>query len=170
MSTKMRPFGDTIPLDRARAMVDGALRPIERIERVALDAAHGRVLAREVIAPADVPPFSRAAMDGYAVRAEDTAGASSAKPAVLTCIEKVFTGQMPQRTVGARQCTEIATGAPMPPGADAVVMVEETTADGPIVHVFNGAKTGQNIGRQGADIKAGQTVLQPGEVLNASRV
>jgi molybdenum cofactor synthesis domain-containing protein len=170
MSTKMRPFGDTIPLEKARAMIEDALRPIERIERVALDAAHGLVLARQVIAPADVPPFSRAAMDGYAVRAEDTAGASSAKPAVLTCIEKVFTGQMPQRTVGSRQCTEIATGAPMPPGADAVVMVEETTADGAIVHIFNGAKTGQNIGRQGADIKAGQTVLQPGEALNASRV
>src|SRR6266576_2940570 len=107
----MRPFKQTIPLDQARALID---------------AAHGRVLARDAVATADVPPFSRAAMDGYAVRADDASGASRARPATLTCIEKVFTGQMPTRTVGPGQCTEISTGAPMPPGADAVVMVEET--------------------------------------------
>src|SRR4051812_32577136 len=123
MRTKMRPFGDTISLERARAIIDGVLRPIERVERVPLEATHGRVLAQEVMATADVPPFSRAAMDGYAVRAADTAGASPAAPVVLQCIEKVFTGQVPQRTIGERECAEIATGAPMPPGADAVVMV-----------------------------------------------
>jgi molybdopterin molybdotransferase len=170
MSTKMRPFGDTISLDQARAVISGALRSIERTERVPLDRAHGRVLAQPVTATADVPPFSRAAMDGYAVRAADTAGASPAAPAVLTWIEKVFTGQMPQRTVGQGQCTEIATGAPMPPGADAVVMVEQTAADDERIQIFAAADPGQNIGRQGADIRNGQTVMQPGEVLNASRV
>jgi molybdopterin molybdotransferase len=170
MSTKMRPFGDTISLDQARAVISGALRPIERTERVPLDRAHGRVLAQPVTAAADVPPFSRAAMDGYAVRAADTAGASPAAPAVLTWIEKVFTGQMPQRTVGQGQCTEIATGAPMPPGADAVVMVEQTAADDERIQIFAAADAGQNIGRQGADIRNGQTVMEPGEVLNASRV
>src|SRR5215208_545687 len=119
MTTKMRPFKGTIPLDRARALIEGALRPIERLEHVALEAANGRVLARDVVATADVPPFTRAAMDGYAVRAEDTAGATRDQPKTLTWIEKVFTGQMPERTVGGGQCTEIATGAPMPPGADA---------------------------------------------------
>src|SRR5689334_14066397 len=123
MSTKMRPFGETISLEDARAIIDAALRPIDRIERVPLDATHGRVLAREIVATGDVPPFSRAAMDGYAVRAADTSGATPASPAILTCIEKVFTGQMPSRTVGRGECTEISTGAPMPPGADAVVMV-----------------------------------------------
>src|SRR5882762_9702392 len=170
MSTKMRPFGDTISLEQARALIDGALRPIERVERVALHEAHGRVLAREVVATADVPPFSRAAMDGYAVRAADTAGASPATPAVLTWIEKVFTGQMPQQTVGQGQCTEIATGAPMPAGADAVVMVEQTAADDTRIQIFVAAEPGQNIGRQGADIKTGQTVMRAGDVLNASRV
>jgi len=166
----MRPFGDTIPLEQARAVISGALRPIDRVERVPLDRTHGRVLARDVIATADVPPFSRAAMDGYAVRAADTAGASPATPAVLTWIEKVFTGQMPQRTVGPGQCTEIATGAPMPHGADAVVMVEQTAADDTRTQIFAAAEPGQNIGRQGADIMSGQTVMQAGEVLNASRV
>jgi molybdenum cofactor synthesis domain-containing protein len=170
MSTKMRPFGATISLEEARAIIGRSLRPIERLERVPLEAAHGRVLAEGIVASADVPPFSRAAMDGYAVRAADTAGATPVQPAILTCIEKVFTGQVPAQTVGPGQCTEIATGAPMPPGADAVVMVEQTDADDAAIRIFAAADAGQNIGRQGADIKRGQGVLRAGEVLNASRV
>ena len=170
MRTKMQPFGDTISLEEARALIDRSLRPIDRIERVPLDSTHGRVLAQDVVAAADVPPFSRAAMDGYAVRASDTSGAAASRPAVLTCIEKVFTGQMPSRTVGSGECIEISTGAPMPPGADAVVMVEQTSAEGSRVQIYNAAEPGQNIGRQGADIKSGQAVMRTGEVLNASRV
>jgi len=166
----MRPFGDTISLEQARAVINGALRPIERIERVPLQDTHGRVLAQDVTATADVPPFSRAAMDGYALRAADTTGASTARPVVLTWIEKVFTGQMPERTIGQGQCTEIATGAPMPAGADAVVMVEQTAADDTRIQIFAAAEPGQNIGRQGADIRTGQTVMRAGDVLNASRV
>jgi len=166
----MRPFGQTIPLDDARAIITRSLRPIERIDRVALEMAHGRVLAGEVVAAADVPPFSRAAMDGYAVRAADTTGATPGRPAILTRIEKVFTGQMPSLPVGPGQCTEIATGAPLPAGADSVVMVEQTDADGAEVRIFAAADTGQNIGRQGADIKRGQVVMHTGELLNASRV
>ena len=131
----MRPFGQTISLDEARAIVTRSVRPIQRTERVPLEAAHGRVLAEELMAPADVPPFSRAAMDGYAVRAADTTGATTGRPAILTRIEKVFTGQMPALTVGPGQCTEIATGAPIPIGADSVVMVEQTDADGAAVQI-----------------------------------
>ena len=170
MATRMRPFGDTISLDRAREIIDGAIRPIDRLERVPLDAAHGRVLARDVVSTADVPPFSRAAMDGYAVRAGDTAGASRDHAVTLTCIEKVFTGQMAARTIGAGQCIEISTGAPMPPGADAVVPVEDTDAGDVQVRVFAAANLGQSIGRQGADIRHGDTVLRSGDYLNASRV
>ena len=166
----MRPFRDTISLEEARAIITRSLRTIERTERVPLQEAHGRVLAEEVSAPADVPPFSRAAMDGYAVRAADTIGATPGRPVILTCIEKVFTGQMPSQTVGPGQCTEIATGAPMPQGADSVVMVEQTDADGTEVRILTAAEAGQNIGRQGADIRRGQVVMRPGEVLNASRV
>ena len=75
-----------------------------RTERVPLRDANGRVVARDIIAPFDVPPFPRAAMDGYAVRAADTSGATPTRPTVLTCIEKVFTGQMPARTIRAAPC------------------------------------------------------------------
>ena len=171
MTSKMRPFQKTIPLEEARAIIDGAIRPIDRVERVSLQHANGRVLARDVISEADVPPFSRAAMDGYAVRAEDTGGATRTEPRTLRCIEKVFTGQLPLQTVGPGQCTEIATGAPMPAGADAVIMVEDTASDDDAaIRVCAPVTPRQNIGRQGADIQKGQLVLLSGTPLNASRV
>jgi molybdenum cofactor synthesis domain-containing protein len=167
----MRPFGKTITLGEARAIIDGAVQPIDRTEVVGLQQANGRVLAQDVVSSADVPPFSRAAMDGYAVRAEDTSGATRSSPRTLRRIETIFTGQVPQQQVGAGQCAEIATGAPMPGGADAVVMVEETDIDeAGTVSVYAEATPRQNIGRQGADIQMGQHVLGPGTVLNASRL
>jgi len=169
--TKMRPIQKTITLDEARAIVDRSVTPIGRTERVPLAAANGRVLAGDVVSTADVPPFSRAAMDGYAVRAEDTTGAKPASPRTLRCIEQVFTGQMPTRRVNEGTCIEIATGAPMPDGADAVVIVEDTNRDASaVVSVFAPVAPRQNIGRQGSDIESGQTVLRAGDVLNASRV
>jgi len=171
MTSKMRPFQGTISLEAARAIIHGALQPIERTETVLLQTANGRVLAQEVVSEADVPPFSRAAMDGYAVRSLDTAGATRATPRRLQRTETVFTGELPRHEVGAGQCAEIATGAPMPGGADAVVMVEETDIDAAgVVSIFAPATARQNIGRQGADIQKGQRVLEPGTTLNASRL
>jgi molybdenum cofactor synthesis domain-containing protein len=176
----MRPFEETLPLDAARAIIDRTIAPIERTERVRVLEASGRVLARDVAADADVPPFSRAAMDGYAVRAADTAGASRQTPVSLSCIEQTFSGQMPRRSIVSGQCTEVATGAPLPPGADAVVMVEDTEIPNPKsqipnpneadrIRVFAAVRPQQNVGRQGADIARGQTVLYAGTFLNASR-
>jgi molybdenum cofactor synthesis domain-containing protein len=171
MTTKMRPIRETIPLEEARALIDAQVKPLMRTERVPLRDANGRVVARDIIAPFDVPPFPRAAMDGYAVRAEDTFGASRYEPKMLECVEQVFTGQVPSREVGPGQCTEIATGAPMPAGADAVVMVEETDKDSTgTIRIFTPVFPRQNVGRQGADLTAGQPVLTSGELLNASRV
>src|ERR1043165_7735449 len=99
MVTKMRPFTGTIPLHEAQAIIDRTVRPLDRTEQIALDASHGRVLARDVVAPADVPPFTRAALDGYAVRAVDTPGATRSTPRIVRRIEQVFTGQMPARDV-----------------------------------------------------------------------
>jgi molybdopterin molybdotransferase len=167
----MRPIRETIPLEDARALMRDAARPVTRIETVALEAAHQRVVARDLVADQDVPPFSRAAMDGYAVIAEDTFGAGPYDARVLRLVEKVYTGQMPTVAVTRGGCTEIATGAPMPSGADAVVMVEETEKDpGGQVRVFGPVYPGQNVGRQGADIRAGQALFAPGDYLTSSRV
>jgi molybdopterin molybdotransferase len=167
----MRPIRRTIPLEDARAIMLGAAIPIERIERVPLAEASGRVVADPIVATAHVPPFDRAAMDGYAVRAEDTFGASRHEPRVLRLLETVHTGMMPQRAIGPNECLQIATGAPVPDGADAVVMVEETdtTPDGN-VRIMAAVHPRQNVGRQGSDLAAGQTVLEPGDVLTPSRL
>src|SRR5918993_1124606 len=107
----MRPIRETIALDEATAIIAEVAAPIDRTERIALADAAGRVIAEAVAAAADVPPFDRAAMDGYAVVAEDTFGAGRYEPRVLRCIEKVYTGQVPTRALRAGECIEIATGA-----------------------------------------------------------
>jgi molybdopterin molybdotransferase len=167
----MRPIRETLPMDEALALVLEAAVPIARTERVRLADATGRVLAAPAVAAVDVPPFDRAAMDGYAVIAEDTFGAGRYEPRVLRCIEKVYTGQVPSLSLAPGECTEIATGAPMPGGATAVVMVEETEkADGDEVRVFTPVYPRQHVGRRAADIARGQALLTPGDVLSASRI
>jgi molybdopterin molybdotransferase len=172
MKETMKPIRETIPLEEALALILEHAPPLTRVERVPLAESSGRVIASAPLATMDVPPFDRAAMDGYAVRAEDTFGAGRYEPRVLRSVDKVYTGQVPTRAVREGECIEIATGAPMPDGADAVVMVEETervagTSD---ISVFTPVYPRQNVGRQAADIAAGQEVLQPGDVLNPSRV
>jgi molybdopterin molybdotransferase len=169
--SSMRPIRDTIPLDEALALVLESAIPIERTERVTIREADGRVVAVNPVAALDVPPFDRAAMDGYAVVAEDTFGAGRYDPRILQCVEKVYTGEMPTRKLSHGECSEIATGAPMPEGSDAVVMVEETekTGDG-AVRVFTPVYPRQHVGRRAADIAAGQPVLAAGEVINPSRI
>ena len=172
MNTRtMRPIRETIPVEEARSLLMEAAVPIDRIERVAIDHAAGRVLAGPVVSAIDVPPFDRAAMDGYAVIAQDTFGAGRHGPKVLRPVETIYTGATPSRRISAGECVEIATGAPLPEGADAVVMVEETerTDDGN-VRVFTPVYPGQHVGRRGADIATGQPVLPEGDVLNSGRI
>jgi molybdopterin molybdotransferase len=171
MSQTMRPIRETIPLETARALIDEACRPIERTERVDLTGASGRVIARDITSSRDVPPFTRASMDGYAVVAEDTFGASRYEPKTLRVVEKIFTGQLATGSVQQGQAAEIATGAPMPEGANAVVMVEETErANDNEVQILAPVYPRQNVGRQGADIVRGHVVLRSGDLLNPSRV
>jgi molybdenum cofactor synthesis domain-containing protein len=170
MKSGMKPIKETIPLEEARQLIADACRPIDRTERVRLVDANARVAADNVTSTRDVPPFSRAGMDGYAVRAEDTFGASRYEPKTLHVIEKVYTGQVPTKTIEAGEAVEIATGAPMPDGADAVVMVEETEKAADDVRVLTPVYPRQNVGRQGADIVVGQTVIARGDVLNPSRI
>ena len=169
----MRPITETVLFDDALQMVLNEAAPITRTEIVPLAAADGRVAARDVTASADVPPFDRAAMDGYAVVAADTFGAGTHAVKTLTCVDRVFTGQVPARGIASGECVEIATGAPMPAGADAVVMVEETEhdrTDPNLIRIMTPVYPRQNVGRRGADITSGQTVVSREQVLNPSRI
>ncbi len=167
----MRPFDAVISLEEARAILDATGAPTENIETIMLSEANGRVVASDVVAQGDVPPFSRAAMDGYAVRARDTQGASRSTPRTLTKVGTLYTGQVSPLTVRDGECVEISTGAPIPDGTDAVIMVEETDSDDDnVVRMFAEVQPQQNVGRQGADIQTGQVVVAAGELVNSSRI
>ena len=170
----MRPITETIHFEEALAMLLDSARPIERAERISIREANGRVIAEPAVSRVDVPPFDRAAMDGYAVIAEDTFGAGQYDPKTLRCIERVYTGQWPAKAITRGECIEVATGAPLPAGADAVVMVEETEraggAGGDDIRVLTPVYPRQHVGRKGADITAGQPLLAPGDVLHPARI
>jgi len=171
MTAYMRPIRETIALEDARATVLRAAAPIERTERAALADARDRVAAAPVISALDVPPFDRAAMDGYAVRAEDTFGAGRHEPRRLRVVGTIHSGDVPRASVGPGETMQIATGAPVPDGADAVVMVEETERAGADdVRVFTPVYPRQNVGRRASDIGAGAIVVQSGELLMPSRI
>ncbi len=167
----MRPFTSTISLEEARRRLDAAVRPIARTERVRLDEAAGRVAAVDVASAIDVPPFARSAMDGYAVVAADTGSATRSNPVRLRQLDRIYAGRMSPVIVTPGACAEIATGAPLPAGADAVVMVEEAARDSDGgIQIFATVAAGQNVGRLGADIGAGDRVIAAGDVLSPSRV
>lgn len=168
--TAMRPIRETIPIEEAKMLVMEAATPVDRVERVAIGDASGRVVAVPVVSTVDVPPFDRAAMDGYAVIAQDTFGAGRDAAILLRAIDTSYTGAAAARRIANGECVEIATGAPLPEGADAVVMVEETEKSGDQVRVLMPVYPGQHVGRRANDVAKGQAVVPAGVVLNAGRI
>ncbi len=158
-----------IRFEEAKERLMAVVQPLERTEQVALSECLHRVLAEKVTAPFDVPPFDRAAMDGYAVRAEDITGAAPDRPVALGVVGRVFAGDpVPSWQVEAGTCAQIATGAPLPPGADCVVPFEDTERDGDWVKVLKAHPRHANINERGLDLRAGQTVLTEGALLTPS--
>lgn len=166
----MRPFAGTLPFDAARRLVLEAARPTTRTESIPVARADGRVLAATITADQDVPAFDRAAMDGYAVIASDTAAATAESPVALRHVGRVFTGETSGTFVVTSTCIEVATGAPLPPGADAVVMVEHTTRNATHVYVQRPSGPRQHVGARGGDIRQGETLLDAGEVFTPARI
>jgi putative molybdopterin biosynthesis protein len=166
-------FLDVVDRDEARRRFETALRPEPvGIERVGLAAALGRVLAHPVAAPIDVPPFDRSVVDGFAVRAADVAVATDAAPVRLRSTgDTVACGVAPTRAVTPGTATTIATGGPMPRGADAVVMVEHTEIDAEgNLRIRRPVASGQNMAFAGSDLAQGETVLRRGEAVGASEI
>ncbi|MFD4409773.1 gephyrin-like molybdotransferase Glp [Streptomyces sp. NPDC058476] len=164
------------------------VRPLEPIELQLLDA-QGCVLVEDVTVPVSLPPFDNSSMDGYAVRVADVAGASEEYPAVLTVVGDVAAGQAEQPHVGPGQAARIMTGAPLPPGAEAVVPVEWTDGglgEGPVsgmrahsaapegasgqVHVHRPAEARAHVRATGSDVKAGDRALEAGTVLGPPQI
>jgi molybdenum cofactor synthesis domain-containing protein len=158
-----------IPLSEARQRILDAVTPLPP-RLVALRAARGLVLARDVIASEMVPPFANTAMDGYAVRASDTAGASAQSPVTLRVVGEIAAGAAPTVPVGAGEAIRIMTGAPMPAGADSIVMVERTRADGETVAILDAAASGDHVRPAGGDLEAGQRVFETGTLLTPAHL
>jgi len=141
------------------------LRPLGS-EQIAVSDALGRVLAEDVTARVTQPPAAVSAMDGYAVRAADVAAA----PAVLAVVEDLPAGKRSQRKLGAGEAARIMTGAALPEGADAVVMVEDTATEGARVRIHRAASPGQHVRRAGEDVRPGLAIAEPGALLRAPLV
>ena len=156
-----------IPVAEAIQIVEEQTRVLES-ERVALEQAPGRYLAENIIADSDLPPFDRSQMDGYAVRAADTATV----PTKLKIVGESAAGRGWHNELNAGQAVRIMTGAPVPAGADSVQQVELTREldGGEAVEILEPVSLGRSIVKRGSEIKAGQTVLRTGERINAGAV
>ncbi len=166
-----KEFRDLAPPEEAHeAIASLDLEP--ESETVSLEDARGRVLAERIDATIDVPGFDRAKLDGYALRAKDTFGADEADPAVLDLVGEVHAGVEPDVEVGVGECVEISTGAVMPDGADAMVMVERTeeSDDREHVSVYTSVAPGDSVMFAGSDVAAGERALGPGTRLTSREI
>lgn len=154
-------------LGEAVTRITALARPIEEVEEVGLMAAGNRVLARTVISAVPVPPFDHSAMDGYAVRSGDCAGVP---PFRLPLIGRIAAGDAASAPLAGSGAMRIFTGAPLPPGCDAVVMQEHCVAEGGGILVQKAASPGLNIRRKGEDVAAGSVILTAGTPLDARHI
>jgi molybdopterin molybdotransferase len=138
--------------------------------RVPLDDALDSVLAEDIVSPLDIPPWANSAMDGYAVRGADVAGASQDRPVRLPVVEHIPAGAFPTRPVGPGESARIFTGAPVPDGADTVVRQEDTDLGAERVTIVSDRDRGSNVRPAGEDIRRGATVLQAGTALGAAQL
>ena len=134
-------------------------------ESVPLGEALGRVLAEPVVSAREIPPWANSSMDGYAVRAADTESASREQPVTLAVVGDVAAGRVAAREVGSGQAYRILTGAPLPPGSDAVVPQEEVTRDGTRLAIRRAVQRGAYVRPRGEDIRTGDRILETGSVL-----
>jgi molybdopterin molybdotransferase len=161
-----------LELEEARRRIFEAIKPLSA-EVVPLHNAAGRVLAEDLTSPIDLPPFDNSAMDGYAVRSGDTLRGTSDSPVRLKLSGRIPAGDGPEGILEQGTCQRIFTGAPLPPGADAVVMQEDTRVDSDVpnqVLCLDSVKPWENVRLQGEDIKRGSLLMQTGDRINAGRM
>ena len=140
------------------------------VEKIPLDQALGRVMAEDVVSRINNPPLDNSAMDGYAVIAEDIQSATPENPVKLEMVEEIAAGYTAKGTLKPGQTMRIMTGAPIPPGADAVLMQEDTQKDGDSILCLDKADVEENIREAGEDVKIGESVLKKGTTLSPAHI
>ncbi|MCK6579544.1 MAG: molybdopterin molybdotransferase MoeA [Anaerolineae bacterium] len=164
-------FFNVQPVETALASLFALWEPARRAVMLDVRESRGKVLAAAAVSPIDLPEFRRSTVDGYAVRAADTFGASQSLPAYLTCVGSVPMGAPPTCSVALGQAVEIFTGGMLPDGADAVVMVERTQALGTEeIEVLAPVAPGENVIQVGEDVRRGEPILPVGHRLRAQDV
>ena len=158
-----------ISVEEALGLILENIREIG-FEKVDIKEALGRVLAEDVYARRNIPPWDNSAMDGYAVIVNDVEGASKENPAVLKIIESLPAGYISESKLKPGEAIKIMTGAPMPNGADAVVMAEYTEKDGDKVRIFKRPEKSDHIRKAGEDVKEGQLVIKKGQLIRPSEI
>ncbi len=158
-----------IRVEEALKNILDAVSPLG-LEKVNLFEALGRVIGEDVHAGRAIPPKDNSAMDGYALRAEDTRGASPDNPVILKVVEDIPAGAVPQKRIEPGQASRIMTGAPIPEGANAVVPMEESRREGGGVAILAEAATGRDIRRAGEDVQPGEKVISRGEIIRPAEI
>jgi molybdopterin molybdotransferase len=158
-----------VPLDEAREAVVSQIQPLPPLE-LPLTDAYGCVAAADITAVVDLPEFASSGMDGFAVRAMDVVDASPATPAELKVVGRAMIGQRPEATVGMGEAVKIATGAPIPSGADAVVPIENAEGEDGLVRLFESVPAGRHVRPQGEDVRTGDVLVSAGKRLGAPEI
>lgn len=167
----MEMFRKLLTLDEAKKTIQKHFRPKPLgFEEIPLLEAHNRVLAEDLAATLNIPPFNRSTVDGYAVKFEDTFGAEENKPVKLKICGTINVGETPKIAVARGEAAEIVTGAPIPKGADAVVMVEYTEREDNEVSIYAAVTKDENVMKAGADIKRGEIILRSGQLLGSREI
>ena len=161
---RMRGFARRTTVEQALSWVDEQSRPLE-MQRISIDAAYQRVLENDVVSAVDVPGFDRSMMDGYAVHAEDTLGATPYNRLPLLVVGQSLPGVAFSQTVASGQAVRIMTGAPLPAGADAVLPVERVEVEGDRIFAQDAVVRQKHVGVRGEDIRCGDLVLRSGRCL-----
>ena len=155
-----------VPVEEARERVLAAIKPLQPLE-LPLTEAYGCVLAQSVVAERDLPDFASSAMDGYAVRSSEVAGAAPASAVELRVVGRSAIGERPEGTVGGGEAFQIATGAPIPAGADTIVPIENCERVGDLVRILAGSPEGKHVRPSGEDARSGETLISAGRRLLA---
>jgi molybdopterin molybdotransferase len=155
-----------VPFEEAREGLLAQIEPLPPLE-LPLTDAYGCVVAADLVSTVDLPEFASSAMDGFAVRAVDVASASPSSPAELKVVGQALIGRRPEATVGTGEAVKIATGAPIPAGADCIVPIENAEEDGDVVRLFEAAAQGRHIRPSGEDVKEGDVLVAKGRRLGA---
>lgn len=159
-----------LEIEEAQELLNAQVKPITESEEVVLSELFGRILAKDVVALRDQPPFPRSPLDGYAIRGEDSRGASKETPVSLHVVGKIYAGEVFDGEIQKGQALRLMTGAPIPPGANAVIRQEDTDEGETEVTLYASVAPYQNYCYQGEDYKAGEVLIPAGTQINAGAI